>query len=565
MLLYRRPAAVLLVFAMAALPGPLARGAVAQSAWGAAPSAAALDANVAPAGFPEDPATSRERGPWYTDLGRHWARNYIKVLWEEGVAPPPLNAHLGPGESEWTVPGPFGPDKPADQPVYADMIVRSFPGGRFPPPRFALAAPKPGGRPEVSTAGLPGQAQSRPAEPLRRHEAVVTLIEALGLAEFADNLDPADVEIFLSRFRDRTRVPPESRKALALAVHLGIIEGYPDRTVKPMRTMSRAEGATVVYRSCLLLTDADPNPFSPDGDGVEDVTTFYLGSLRNRNARSWNLDVLDASGTVLRHFGSAVGSREMTPSIEWDGRNDDGLLLAPGVYYYQGRLKDRNGIVHYSALKPIVIEGKALLGFAHPTLVLPGEAVRLWAAASGGPASVTVGLSSFPEAGSVALARLEDDDRTWETFFAIPETADPGDCLASFVARWEEEERTAEATFVVGDLLVRARLEPNPTTAGGEVAVLACTNLPADACAAVALLPSGCGGPITVDLAAADGAGPGAGERMAWVGSFVVPAETPPGTYTVRVTAWHGVHSATAILDLEVVTEGDGLRFYLSD
>lgn len=509
----------------------------------------------------------RQKGPWYTDLRRHWAEPFIRVLWQEGVTPPPAGRGE-PVSDTWTRPGPFRPDVPVTARDFGGMVVRVFPGGRFPPPSVALALSR-----SPYLAGFHGPGLSLgPGAVLDRREAVDVLIDALGLAQFAEAMDAGAAASYLRLFRDGWSVPPASRRTMALAVLLGIIRGYPDDTLRPERLMTRAEGSTVIYRSCLLLAEALPNPFSPDGDGAEDETSILLGSLRNKNARGWDLDILDPAGSVLRSLSPADPTSPMPSSVTWDGRDSAGRLLPPAVYYYRGWLRDREGLVHWSALKPIVIEAKSLRGWVHPTLVLPGGRVSLTADASGAPGRVTAVLSSFPGAGVIELsptgtvtgtASLRQGphgapSRRWAASFEVPPGASPGPCTVTFTAWFAGTTRTAVATFDIGEFKVDGALEPNPVEAGRTVEVSARPNLEAGACLASFLFA---GGTTTLTLTHA---GRRSGENL-WQGSLTVPPGTEPGLYEVVLAARRNGQTARATLWLEVTAGEDTLIFLLSD
>jgi hypothetical protein len=73
-----------------------------------------------------------------------------------------------------------------------------------------------------------------------------------------------------------------------------------------------------------------PNPFSPDGDGFEDVSVL---SIQTGNSTEWAMQVrlYDASGRIVRTLtnGAAVlGSASFT----FDGKRDNGQTLPPGLY-----------------------------------------------------------------------------------------------------------------------------------------------------------------------------------------------------------------------------------------
>ena len=80
-----------------------------------------------------------------------------------------------------------------------------------------------------------------------------------------------------------------------------------------------------------------PNPFSPDGDGFEDVSTLTVqtpsSAMGGNSSTQWAMRVrlYDASGRIVRTLTNAtevVGSTTMN----FDGKRDNGQTLPPGLY-----------------------------------------------------------------------------------------------------------------------------------------------------------------------------------------------------------------------------------------
>ncbi len=72
-----------------------------------------------------------------------------------------------------------------------------------------------------------------------------------------------------------------------------------------------------------------PNPFSPDGDGLEDV--LFIQPPVAATAQFIRITIYDIRGRVRRTLtpGSLAGPRE---TFLWDGRDDAGAFLPSGLY-----------------------------------------------------------------------------------------------------------------------------------------------------------------------------------------------------------------------------------------
>ncbi|MCK4965935.1 lamin tail domain-containing protein, partial [bacterium] len=88
--------------------------------------------------------------------------------------------------------------------------------------------------------------------------------------------------------------------------------------------------------------NVSPNPFSPDGDGIDDAAIisyslpFEYGTIR--------LEIYDAAGRLVRRLlnNENTGSSR---SVNWDGKNNDGKTLPIGIYIlYLEAMKAEKGI-----------------------------------------------------------------------------------------------------------------------------------------------------------------------------------------------------------------------------
>lgn len=92
-----------------------------------------------------------------------------------------------------------------------------------------------------------------------------------------------------------------------------------------------------------LLADllVEPRVFSPNGDGVNDISRFSLNLLQVTENVPLRLEIFDLSGRLLRQQEGLHESGRF--SFSWDGRDDQQDLVAPGLYMYRIVVKAKNG------------------------------------------------------------------------------------------------------------------------------------------------------------------------------------------------------------------------------
>jgi len=144
------------------------------------------------------------------------------------------------------------------------------------------------------------------------------------------------------------------------------------------------------YKTKLIYTLTDslddsfvtPNPFSPNGDGVDDVTVlgYHLASGSSITVR-----ILTVDDTPVRTLLSGKHQSAGEHTIQWDGKSDSGSVVADAQYRYlifdDGDKEITSGviIVETEASKATgTIEGRVLKALNnHP---LPGAIAQLYEA-----------------------------------------------------------------------------------------------------------------------------------------------------------------------------------------
>lgn len=121
---------------------------------------------------------------------------------------------------------------------------------------------------------------------------------------------------------------------------------------------SNVEGWSIITTGVpdklIIRAKAVPNPFTPNGDGINDVTKFefFLGNiaepidLLGSQQRQIQINIFDLTGRLVRELYSA-NSRAFAyisdNAIAWDGRDDNGKIVRPGLYVFQIKVDSDNG------------------------------------------------------------------------------------------------------------------------------------------------------------------------------------------------------------------------------
>ena len=93
-----------------------------------------------------------------------------------------------------------------------------------------------------------------------------------------------------------------------------------------------------------LLSDlrVHPNPFTPNGDGLNDLTTVSFSLLRLTTATPVALRIFDLAGRLVRRLEVELAGSSAA-QLQWDGRNDKDVLLPPGLYVFRLSIESDGG------------------------------------------------------------------------------------------------------------------------------------------------------------------------------------------------------------------------------
>jgi hypothetical protein len=101
--------------------------------------------------------------------------------------------------------------------------------------------------------------------------------------------------------------------------------------------------------------EISPSPFSPDGDGIEDVTIISY-RLPSKSAYV-NLRIFDIRGRLIRTLLGAAGSGS-SRSVIWDGKDDQGRVSRMGIYIVLLEGLDNKRGVTMAEKTTVVLGGK---------------------------------------------------------------------------------------------------------------------------------------------------------------------------------------------------------------
>ena len=74
------------------------------------------------------------------------------------------------------------------------------------------------------------------------------------------------------------------------------------------------------------------NPFTPNGDGINDAVRFVFPVFKMPGQTSLILEVYALDGSLVHRRAQFVAHAAGVQEVSWDGRDRDGVLLPPGLY-----------------------------------------------------------------------------------------------------------------------------------------------------------------------------------------------------------------------------------------
>ena len=109
-----------------------------------------------------------------------------------------------------------------------------------------------------------------------------------------------------------------------------VVPGDADDEVESERLSVR----TALSRSLVFSPQLSPNPFTPNGDGVNDVVNISYKLLRVTSEVPVLIEIYDLSGRLVKQVHSGddpLGEYSHT----WDGTDNSNSVVPPGLYLYR--------------------------------------------------------------------------------------------------------------------------------------------------------------------------------------------------------------------------------------
>lgn len=406
---------------------------------------------------PGDPGVGTDT--WYYDLETHWSRPYILTLWDEGVT----NGYPFPifEDGRWHFGFNFQPDLNMTRGQLAYMMSKVF---RL-PLDHSTPSPWPDLHPNYSLYGRPAYGEVSAAartwslapegtpldliRSVRRLDSVEFILAALDLIPYSEQLSAGQIQEALAPFSDRDQIPPTSRPTVAAAVILGLIIGYNDNTLRMDTELSRAEAATILYRSCLMRVRPKYPVFHPDGDGYRETLPIDAMGLRNGNNLRWQLYITDMEGQRQAHLPPDPVSGDPS-GVTWDGRGDAGHVLPDGEYLVGGYVDDRRSQTFHAVSVPIEIARRDLEASLIPPEVRLDHHFALTARTRGHALQLLVQPPGGDEMGAFKVGE-EDGWTLWHLDLraSAERGLTPGEHLIEVEAVFEGAERSVDLMITV--------------------------------------------------------------------------------------------------------------------
>lgn len=266
----------------------------------------------------------------YPDVAGHWAQEQIEALTQAGIV------HGYPD-------GTVRPDKTITQAEYAALL--SYAAG-LKTTDVSGSHKESWARPfesALETVGAFDETGYDADAPITRLEMVTWAITSMAGVELAENRQGATV------FSDDEALTSEEKGYINLAVESGLLYGYPDGSVRPQETSTRAEAFSIIFRynSANEYIQAQNKPTGhPPAVNNNEMVVSLGGPDQAETYTSVEIKVIHRNMSHLRWEIKGYNPDSPIDSASYEScLDDDGgtiTFFTPGQYELQATAYDKN-------------------------------------------------------------------------------------------------------------------------------------------------------------------------------------------------------------------------------
>lgn len=178
----------------------------------------------------------------FTDISTHWAKRTIELL---------ASRHLVAGMTDTT----YAPESSLTRAQTATLLVRAL--NLKPTSSVISFSDVKSGAWYYSTVHTAAQAglisgypdgTFKPNQIVSRQEFASMVVRASRAANQSATLTAAEINQILAAYGDTNAISAWAKTDMAYAIHMGLIGGFPDNTIQPVGTSTRAQGAAILER-----------------------------------------------------------------------------------------------------------------------------------------------------------------------------------------------------------------------------------------------------------------------------------------------------------------------------
>ncbi len=156
---------------------------------------------------------------------------------------------------------------------------------------------------------------------------VARLIVSVNYFDMGETLDKSYIDLSIKVINDGT----------GKVIWAGRVRGYYEDVVDAVadafvhkQAKKGGEASAVPFPVPAVKLSVEPLPFSPDGDGKNDIL-FFVSSVNSKEpVKSWKLTIYSPMGSKFKVFR---GSKFPPKRLKWDGKSDTGELVQSAMTY----------------------------------------------------------------------------------------------------------------------------------------------------------------------------------------------------------------------------------------